>query len=471
MVGTNHTANAAPLELFAYVPHLSEIPTSVDFSFRLLGTQNWTPIATDINGEMWNFIDPSFLAQYQRQYSVNWDIASLIGGVYEVQITSHYPVANSNSVAIVNIYNGTIVPQVAVPTMVNGAVQRGETYSVSTPSFTGNMDFLSQVSYQYRYVNVENNVVSPVSQWMNFGDVNGNAPTAWISEPYSFDWTVYPYYLYNNTIQIVAFAKDKWGTETPITSILSANAYTLARIIDTQAPDAAISYTWMGKNNPEWVSGLVNPNLAIKAPYQRYHAWRSGQREFKFNGAVIGTVNAPLQNNIAMLNWNGLPADAATTTGILQVVTYDVYGNMNDSATHTLNIDNVLPTANLVLPANVDRGTELVLNANAADAPAGILNVEFTYAQNPVPAQPWNSIATVNVAPWTYEWTVPANLEFGATYTVQAKITDLVGNVYTTTASSPPIRNTGMQIFRCRSCSVNSINLARLHDDDPSKPQ
>ncbi|HQL13880.1 MAG TPA: hypothetical protein PLN88_07515, partial [Candidatus Cloacimonadota bacterium] len=468
MVGTNHTANAAPLELFAYVPHLSEIPTSVDFSFRLLGTQNWTPIATDINGEMWNFIDPSFLAQYQRQYSVNWDIASLIGGVYEVQITSHYPVANSNSVAIVNIYNGTIVPQVAVPTMVNGAVQRGETYSVSTPSFTGNMDFLSQVSYQYRYVNVENNVVSPVSQWMNFGDVNGNAPTAWISEPYSFDWTVYPYYLYNNTIQIVAFAKDKWGTETPITSILSANAYTLARIIDTQAPDAAISYTWLGQNNPAWVSGLVNPNLAIKATITSdIMLGDLASVEFKFNGAVIGTVNAPLQNNIAMLNWNGLPADAATTTGILQVVTYDVYGNMNDSATHTLNIDNVLPTANLVLPANVDRGTELVLNANAADAPAGILNVEFTYAQNPVPAQPWNSIATVNVAPWTYEWTVPANLEFGATYTVQAKITDLVGNVYTTTSEfTVTDPETPMQILSVAGhAPVNNIIPVRLHDD------
>lgn len=468
LVGTNHTANAQPLELYAYVPHLSEIPTSVDFSFRLLGTQNWTPIATDINGEMWNFIDPSFLAQYQRQYSVNWDIASLIGGVYEVQITSHYPVANSNSVAIVNIYNGTIVPQVAVPSMVNGAVQRGETYTVNTPSFTGNMDFLSQVSYQYRYVNVENNVVSPVSQWMNFGDVNGNAPATWISEPYSFDWTVYPYYLYNNTIQIVAFAKDKWGTETPITSILSANAYTLARIIDTQAPDAAISYTWMGKNNPEWVSGLVNPNMTIKATITSdLMLGDLASVEFKFNGSVIGTVNAPLQNNIAMLNWTGLPADAATTTGILQVVTYDVYGNMNDAATHTLNIDNVLPTANFVLPATVDRGTDLVLNANAADAPAGILNVEFTYAQNPVPAQPWNAIATVIAAPWTYEWTVPANLEFGATYTVQAKITDLVGNVWTTTSEfTVTDPETPMQILTVAGHTPqNGIIPVRLHDD------
>lgn len=468
MVGTNHTTNAQPLELFAYVPHLSEIPSSVDFSYRLLGTQNWTPIATDINGEMWNFIDPSFLAQYQRQYSVNWDIASLIGGAYEVQITSHYPVANSNSVAIVNIYNGTIVPQAAVPTMVNGTVQRGETYAVSTPSFTGNVDFLSQVSYKYRYVNVENNVVSPVSQWMNFGDEFGQAPDTWISAPYSFDWTVYPYYLYNNTIQIVAFAKDKWGTETPVTSILNTNAYTLARIVDTQAPDAAISYIWNGMNNPEWVSGLINPNLTINASITSDIMLTDlANVVFKYNGAVIGTVNAPLVNNVAQIAWNALPATAAITSGVLQVVTYDVYGNMNDAATLTLHIDNTYPTYNFVLPANVDRGTDLVLNANAADTPAGILNVEYVYAKTTVPAQPWNAIATVTAAPWTYEWAVPADLEFGANYTVQATITDLVGLVTTVTSNfTVTDPETPMQIITVAGhAPVNNIIPVRLHDD------
>jgi hypothetical protein len=468
MVGTNHTANAQPLDLYAYVPHLSEIPTSVDFSYRLLGTTTWNPIATDINGEMWNFIDPSFLAQYQRQYSVSWDIASLIGGVYEVQITSHYPVNNSTSVAIVNIYNSTIVPQVAVPSMLNGTVQRGETYAVTAPTFTGNVDFLSQVSYKYRYVNVANNVVSPVSQWMNFGDANGTAPDTWISAPYSFDWTVYPYYLYNNTIQIVAFAKDKWGTETPITSILSANAYTLARIIDTEAPDAAISYTWNGLNDPAWVSGLINPNLTINATITSDIMLSDlASVDFKFNGVVIGTVNAPLVNNIAQITWTGLPANAATTSGVLQVVTHDVYGNVNSAATRTLSIDNVLPTANLVFPATIDRGTELVLNANAADAPAGILNVEYAYAQTAVPALPWNAITTVTAAPWTFAWTVPATLEFGATYTVQAKITDLVGNVFTVTRDfTVTDPETPMQILTVAGHTPqNGIIPVRLHDD------
>jgi hypothetical protein len=91
--------------------------------------------------------------------------------------------------------------------------------------------------------------------------------------------------------------------------------------------------------------------------------------EIKFNGNLIedwdfsNDPNTSKPTEFEIISWNGLPADAATTTGILQVVTYDVYGNMNDAATHTLNIDNVLPTANFVLPATVDRGTDLVLNA------------------------------------------------------------------------------------------------------------
>ncbi|MDD2263261.1 MAG: hypothetical protein PHW20_13490, partial [Clostridia bacterium] len=466
LVGTNHTANAQPLGLYAYVPSLSEIPNSVEFSYRLQGDVNWTSIAPPItDGEWWNFIDDSFLAEFRRQYSTTWDIADLIHGAYEIQVTSTFDAGSSTSIALVNIYNSTIVPQVAVPSMVNGTVQRGETYAVTAPSFTGAVEYLSQVSYKYRYVNVENNVVSPVSQWMYFGEQNGEEPDdPWISEPYSFDWTVYPYYLYNNTVQIVAFAKDQWGTETPITSILGANAYVLATIVDTEAPDATISYTWNGVDDPQWVSGAVSPNMTINANITSDMMLSDLDRvDFMFDNVVIGTDNvAPYS-----FDWTGLPSDPAITSGNLQVVTYDVYGNMNANTPITLNIDNTMPTANFELPANVDRGTYLVLNANAADAPAGVFSVEYVYAKTTVPAQPWIPIDTVGAAPWTYEWEVPADLEFGANYTVQATITDQVGLVTTVTSNfTVTDPETPMQILTVAGhVPVNSTIPVRLHDD------
>jgi hypothetical protein len=37
-VGTNQTVAGAPLELYAYVPHMGEIPASIGFEYRKLGT-------------------------------------------------------------------------------------------------------------------------------------------------------------------------------------------------------------------------------------------------------------------------------------------------------------------------------------------------------------------------------------------------------------------------------------------------
>lgn len=211
MVGTNHTGNAEPLELYAYITQ-AEIPTSVDFAYRLQEIINGFLLPQ----LLMVILGISLMKISTLNISVNTlpagIIVDLVGGAYEVRVSSHYPVDTSHSIAVINIYNGTIVPQPNV----NGldlltTVQRGETYTITSPSFTGSEEYLQSVIYKYRYVNVNNSVVSPVSQWMYFGDVNGNANDNWIPEPYIFEWTVYPYYLFNNTIQVVAFA-DIWGT-------------------------------------------------------------------------------------------------------------------------------------------------------------------------------------------------------------------------------------------------------------------
>ncbi len=472
MVGTNHTGNAEPLELYAYIPHQAEIPTSVDFAYRLQGDNQWILIASVTDGDSWDFIDEDFHAQYQRQYFASWNIVDLVGGAYEVRVSSHYPVDTSHSIAVINIYNGTIVPQPNVDGLVNTTVQRGKTYTISSPSFTGSEEYLQSVIYKYRYVNVNNSVVSPVSQWMYFGDVNGNANDNWIPEPYIFEWTVYPYYLFNNTIQVVAFAKDIWGTETPINSIINNNAYALVQIIDTQAPDAVISYTWNGLTYPEpyWVSGLVNPQLTITATITSDVMLADLVKvEFKFNDTLIGTVNAVngvLPNNVAQIIWNELPDEESVTTGVLKVITYDVYGNTNE-ATVTLNIDNVLPIADFTVPEEIERGTDIVLNANPLDNLSGLLNVTYAYAPVTVPATPWIPIKIVVETPWTFSWTVPANLIFGAEYIVQAKVTDNVGNILEVTDTFTVIDNqTPMQIVSVAGhIPVNGIIPVRLHKD------
>jgi len=480
LVGTNHTsATPEPLELYAYVPHLSEIPNSIDFSYRMLGNANWTMIATDINGEMWNFVDTSFFAQYQRQYSADWDISSLIGGIYEVKTTSNYISGSTESIAIVNIYNGTIIPQVTIDGIVNGDVQRGETYTLTAPTFIGNTSLLQSVVYKYRYVTVNNNVVSPVSQWMYFGDVNGVEQPAWIPNPYTFDWTIYPYYLYNNTVQIVAYAKDKWGTETPITNIIGNNAYAIAHITDTIAPAvAAIDVNWNAMLNPDWLSGIIALTATVQANVTTNIAPSDLDRvEFYLNNVLIATETdyqtTPGSNNIITQAYQfNVSADPAVTTAELKVMAYDVIGNVS-TMLKTINIDNTLPTATLAVTQNgqpvttLEREAELVLNANPADAPSGVQKVQYYYAydSNVMPIL----IGEAVEAPWTVEWTVPANLEFGHDYRVIAAVTDMVGHVFEV-EQTYEVSDTNTQILIVSVAGhapVNHIIPVRLHGDFP----
>ncbi|MDZ4120959.1 MAG: hypothetical protein U1C33_00965, partial [Candidatus Cloacimonadaceae bacterium] len=295
MLGTNRTpgAVAADLTLYAYIPHLAEIPNNITFQYRKVGDADFIDIATVINGNQWQFIDQNFLAQYAREYSAGWSIVGLQTGDYEVKTIANYPVASSESVVLVHIYEGledALIPQVSV-NMNGGFVQRGDTYQISTPSFIGNADFADNVVYKYRYVQENNGNVTPVSQWMYFGDVNGMEQNAWLPSPHDFDWTVYPYYLYNNSVQIIGFAQDKWGTETPITKIINSGSYVIAHITDTEAPEIRdIIVRWNGIDNPAWVSGVLNPAATVQATVvTNVNPNDITTVEFFFNDAPIGT--------------------------------------------------------------------------------------------------------------------------------------------------------------------------------------
>jgi hypothetical protein len=484
MVGTNHTsAMPDPLKVYAYVPHMSEVPQSITMSYRLHGSlANPTPLGTAIQSNLFDpdyFIDPNFFVQFQQQYVLDWDISALATGTYEVITTSNYPSGSSSSAMLVNVYNGTIVPTVAVDGIVNGNVERGDTYALNAASFTGASEYLSSMVYQYRYVTVNNNVVSPTSQWMYFGDANGNPVNTWIADPYNFDWTVYPYYLHNNTVQIVGFAKDKWGTETPISSIISSGAYTIAHITDTTAPAvAAINVSWNGMLNPAWQSGIIAPQATVMANVTtNINPNDLDKVEFYYNNALIATETGYQTNNLMNnVNTQAYPftisADAAVVSGELKVMAYDVYGNVSTTL-KTINIDNTLPTANLTVTFNgtpittLERENTVVLNANAADAPAGVQSVAYAYAYaeaNPI----WIAIAPVE-ADGTANWLIPADLEYGHDYIVKATVTDLVGHVTTSELTfEVSDTNTVISIVSVVGHTpVNDIIPMRLHGNLP----
>jgi len=473
-IGMNQNGTGTPIELYAYVPHNAEIPASISFAYRAMGSSNWLPITTIFNGDSsWEFIDPSFMGQFQSQFTAEWNIQGLTSGIYEVQATGNYNSGSTASIITVNIYNDTIVPQVSVADIEAGnIVQRGETYTF-TSNFT-NTDYLSAVRYRYRYVSINGNDITPVSNWSDFGDdQNGGVPTeVWndATANYSYDWYVAPYYLFNNTMQIVGQAKDIWGTITPISSVITGNAYAIANIRDTQAPDAAISYSWNGLTDPEWVSGVVDSTMTITANITSDIMLADLVRvEFKFNDELIGTVNAVngvLPNNVTQIIWDELPQATNVTNGVLKVITYDVYGNTRE-VTKALNIDNVLPTADFTVPENIERETTLVLNANPIDNLSGLLNVTYAYAPVTDPASPWIPIETVVETPWTYSWNLPANLIFGAEYIVQAKVTDTVGNILNVTDTFTVIDNhTPMHIVSVAGhIPVNGIIPVRIHNN------
>lgn len=479
MLGTNRTpgAAAADLTLYAYVPHLSEIPNDITFQYRKVGDLNFTDIATVANGNPWNFVDPNFLGLYAREYSANWSIVNLPAGQYEIKTIASYPVASSESVINVHIYDGladTIIPQVSV-NMDGGIVQRGETYQVSAAGFDGNAEFLDSVVYQYRYVQVDNNIVTPVSQWMYFGDNNGVEQDAWLPTPYTFDWSVYPYYLYNNKVQIVGYAKDKWGTETPITQIINSGNYVIAHITDTIAPAIRdITVTWDGKANPAWISGVIDNAATVRASVStNVNPNDIATVEFYFDDVLIGTYT-PASGASLLVTGNyafEVPA-GLVNSGVIKIVAKDVYNNVNEVLT-TINIDNELPMADLLVSLDgtpvttLERETTVVLDAQATDAPSGVATVAYLYRNEAVAV--WTPIEVVNNAPFTAEWIVPANLIYGDTYIVKATVTDMVGHVYETEAQFIITDiDTEIQIITVAGhAPVNGIIPVRLHGDIP----
>ena len=451
VLGTSQTdANPMPLDLYAYVAHQAELPNRVSFQYwnTADATNTWHLIDANAASQQWNFVNPNFLNQYQSEYHASWNIQTLPTGTYQIKTISHYhntadPAdGSSESIVTVNIYgaDSVVAPVFVVDGAIAAQVERGETYNLvldANDPFTGEDDITAGVVYKYRFVNADNNF-SPISQWQYFGDADGVFEDAWIQADFSYAWTVYPFYLFNNHIEIVAFAIDQWGTQTQIADALLNHQ--IVEIINTTAPAVtAISTTWNGIEDPAMISGNVANTATVKAiintsstptdlvSVEFLHKF-TGEADFvSFDMQEGWTANQMLLDLAVTSAAMPIPTEEAVTSVELKVISTDIYGNTNE-AVHTVMIENTLPTANFIvtlagteLTNELERGTTVVLNANPADAPAGVLNVEYFWADA---TANWTSIDLVDAAPWTLEFVVPETWEFGATYSLRTVVTD-----------------------------------------------
>lgn len=483
-LGTNQSdpANRNPLDIYAYLAHQSDIPNQVEFYWYDAVADVWNLIGTDVLGTTLPFANPPFMDANQREYTASWDIYGLPTGDYQIKTLSYHDAGISESVVTVHIYNSNVVPNFAVNGTVNAEVERGETYTLAlneAAAFNGNADMAQGVVYMYRYVNPNNNN-SPVSAWMNFGDSQGNQIGAWIQGDYSFDWTIYPYYLYNNHVQIVAIALDMWGTTTPLAAALPNSHF--VHIVNQLAPAvSAMNVNWEatvledGIAHEAIVTATINTSSAPQdlVSVEFFHKLDAAT---DFTSFDLKTGWTPLQMNNDLILVS-VPFNYASTaiavTGELKVVTTDIFGNTNETV---LDISD-LPTGNFVvtldgevLEGELERESTVVLAANPIAAE--IQAVQYFWAATPVaPAVPvWIPLTAVNADPWTLEWDVPQNWTFGDTYMLKAMVTDAEGNSFGYTRSFMITDHTtdNIVIDTVAGIAPTSIGIvnARLHGDN-----
>jgi hypothetical protein len=138
------------------------------------------------------------------------------------------------------------------------------------------------------------------------------------------------------------------------------------------------------------------------------------------DGAVIGTVASAPYN----FSWN--TAAGANGNHTLQTKAFDAAGNAGLSVAVTVTVSNLAASSLAVAVTNptngstVPRNQKVTVSASATDN-SKVTRMQF-YINN-------NLLGTVTAAPYSYPWKVPA--KNGASYNVQAKAYDSLGNTAT----------------------------------------
>lgn len=430
------------ITLYSYIPHLGEEPNSVTMEYKAPDGQTWVDLGQTTVSNSWQFIDPNF-NNYLREYNLIWNIGALeAGGTYQVKTISHYDnIGTSETLIEFDIYKGMIVPTTVIvtdSTNTNGeyVLERGESYDFNTTYDAEDLPFIEEMKYKYRYVSYNGVEYIPISGWTHFGDEYGVEINSWTSADSIYSLTVYPYYLIDYKMQIVTITKDIYGTELAI-----ANASSVySQIQDTKGPiltGNGITITPLGGYGNGYYNGAldVKVELTDSSGIAHIELWLGDNQLAEWSVDGVNTVwNKTITvNNVDL-------SEYTSGTYQLQIIASDNYDNMDIIPDEAINIDNDVPEANMVVEiegievASLERGTDVVLNSNAVDVLSEVETVRFAYrmaVEEDEPVNAWIAIIdTALVDPFTtQEWTVPANLEFGAYYEFQAVVTDSVGLV------------------------------------------
>ncbi|MDD4309609.1 MAG: hypothetical protein PHO32_04455, partial [Candidatus Cloacimonetes bacterium] len=496
------------VELYAYVARqIDENPTDVKFYYQAVNSTT-APVligsATEVNnGVNSPFVNMQFFGQYSQEYSINWNLKNnnvpLPSGRYKVITKSIFSSGSTSSVVELDIFNESLIPKSIVEDAITAVpfnqVERGETYTLALQEPIESNELALGLVYKYRYVNPANNN-SPISDWTYFRDEPGNDMTDWLVDPYTFDWTIYPHYVNNNYMQIVAIALDRWGNETTSGSALPWAQ--IVKIVNTTAP-AIDSIRVDGYAPLAKISGNITPQVTVRAYIDTDSVPEDLDQvvfSYKFNTDALPTVFETLSQFNLTDTDNGLeatavlniPNDETIDSCYVEVTATDIFGHTSSNAL-SLIIDNVPPAAipgfvvtqnGVELNNTLERGVTAILDANPVDAVSPVLMVRYSYAKAPVALADtlWlnpdtNLLGEVikTEAPWTYEWSVPEDLEFGATYLVKATLVDSIATVagnestlirsFVITDSDTPM----LIVSVAGHAPQNGIIPVRLHDD------
>ncbi|MDX6452423.1 MAG: hypothetical protein QOH16_2472, partial [Gaiellaceae bacterium] len=356
---------------------------------------------------------------YQGTY--NWATSTTLSGAQNVNATNNANLTSGNAPFTVTL--DATAPTLSITSPVTGAKLRNG--AVLTPSVSDGGSGMKQVEFRYCTGTANCNFNSATSI--------GTATAA----PFTVTWNSQPA---DGSYTIVARATDNVGNTTA-----TAPASGTQVILDNTVPLTALSlvgttasYLSGGTIYFGNTAGAFSLHIDVLDPQPA-----SGVKNVVFpaiattgwTGAAATDISVPYENAYTF------PA-AAATPAAKTITTSDNAGNLqNDTVTFVK--DQTAPSVTLTAPAT---GAKLrngaTVGATAADAGAGIRQVEFRYCPGTTCTfASGTTIGTATSAPYSVSWnSEPAD----GTYTIAVQATDNVGNTATdgtatvTLDNSPP---------------------------------
>ncbi|MDP8200592.1 MAG: T9SS type A sorting domain-containing protein [Candidatus Tenebribacter burtonii] len=421
--------------IFAYIPHLAVLPIGVEFFYKGPGDVDF--ISFDEGDfstpDNWTYID--FMQIYQAEVSGVWDTDDRVDGSYEIKAISYYDAGTSESIILLDLYRDMIIPVYSVKDTVGvilDTVERGESYDISIDSFDALLypeiavDMVHLVRYSYRFVDESQN---PISGWMYFGDEEGTAIPDWIEAPFTLNWTVYPYYLFNEYIQIVIETEDIYGTTRTLQEFIANGGTTpIIHLEDNTGPEIFSITIPESITGPDvWISGETNVSVEAEI-HTNVYPNDIDYVEFYHNSVLIGT-DAEFTTG-AIVTAGPFDFVVAVESGIEEILVkaYDIHENMSERL-QLVGVDNDLPVITdigytIVYPEYITEGTIIQITADLSDAHSGLLAedifLEGYGITGSIAADSFDGVLAI----WDELIEVPTNMNF-ITYTVNA--TDRVG--------------------------------------------